>query len=209
VLYLLDSSGLLSHYEKVDYSYVIPARGARTLGAVLQERRTPYSLLIVGGSGLLLLRLIDRPTGDLDVVGMADNGHYSKVEVLPRPLADAALQVAQALELSEDWLNTGPASLMDFGLPEGWEGRIEVRQYGGLEIHIPSRFDQICFKLYAATDRGPNDKHFKDLQTLGPSADELRTAALWTVTQDHSEGFRKELIGCLGSMDVEMTDANF
>ncbi|MGO8863407.1 MAG: DUF6036 family nucleotidyltransferase [Acidimicrobiales bacterium] len=181
----------------------------RTLGAVLQQRRTPYSLLIVGGSGLLLLRLIDRPTGDLDVVGMSDNGRYVKVESLPEPLADAALQVAQALELSEDWLNTGPASLMDFGLPQGWETRIEVRQYGGLEIHIPSRFDQICFKLYAAVDRGPDDKHFKDLQLLNPSADELTTAAHWTVTHDPSEGFRKELLGCLGSMGVEMTDADF
>lgn len=180
----------------------------RTLGAVLQERRTPYSLLIVGGSGLLLLRLIDRPTGDLDVVGMSDNGRYVKVEVLPEPLAAAATQVAQALELPQDWLNTGPASLMDFGLPEGWEKRIEVRQYGGLEIHIPSRFDQICFKLYAATDRGPDDKHYKDLQTLNASPEELRTAARWTVTHDPSEGFRGELLGCLRSMGVEMTDAD-
>jgi hypothetical protein len=158
---------------------------------------------------LLLLRLIDRPTGDLDVVGMSDNGHYTKVEVLPEPLADAARQVAQALELSEDWLNTGPASLMDFGLPEGWEDRIEVRRYGGLEIHITSRFDQICFKLYAAVDRGPDDKHFKDLEILKPSPEELKTASLWTVTQDPSEDFRQELLGCLGSMGVEMNDADF
>lgn len=106
----------------------------RTLGSVLQERKTPYSPLIVGGSGLLLLRLIDRPTADLDVIGMSDNGRYLKIESLPRPLAEAAVQVAQALELSEDWLNTGPASLMDSGLPQGWEKRIEVRRYDGLEI---------------------------------------------------------------------------
>jgi len=148
----------------------------RSLGAVLQQRRTPYSLLVVGGSGLLLLRLIDRPTGDLDVVGLADNGNYVKVEVLPRPLAEAALQVAQALDLPDDWLNTGPASLMDFGLPAGWEERIEVRQYGGLEVHIPSRFDQVCLKLYAAVDRGPDDKHFKDPQLLEPQPEELRIA---------------------------------
>ena len=181
----------------------------RSLGAVLQQRRTPYNLLVVGGGGLLLLRLIDRPTGDLDVVGLADNGNYVKVEVLPRPLAEAALQVAQALDLPDDWLNTGPASLMDFGLPAGWEERIEVRQYGGLEVHIPSRFDQVCFKLYAAVDRGPDDKHFKDLQLLEPSPEELRTAARWTVTHDPSEGFRKELIGCLSALGVEMNDADF
>ena len=49
----------------------------RMLGAVLQERRTPYGLLIVGGSGLLLLRLIDRPTGDLDVVALSDDVEVS------------------------------------------------------------------------------------------------------------------------------------
>ena len=125
---------------------------------------------------------------------MSVNGRYVKIESLPQPLAEAAVQVAQALELSEGWLNTGPASLMDFGLPQGWEERIEVRHYGGLEIHVPSRFDQICFKLYAAVDRGPDDKHFRDLQVLQPSVDELTQAAKWTVTHDPSEAFRQELI---------------
>ena len=132
-----------------------------------------------------------------------------RIESLPKPLAEAAVHVAQALELSEDWLNTGPASLMDFGLPQGWEERIEVRRYGGLEIHVPSRFDQICLKLYAAVDRGPDDKHYRDLQILQPSAGDLRRAARWTVTHDPSEAFRQELIKCLGSMDVVMTDAEF
>lgn len=179
----------------------------RTLGSVLQERKTPYSPLIVGGSGLLLLRLIDRSTGDLDVMGMSDNGRYVKIESLPRPLAEAAVQVAQALELSEDWLNTGPASLVDFGLPQGWEERIEVRRHDALEIHVPSRFVQICFKLNAAlNNRGPDDKHFRDLRMLQPSADELKKAARWTVTHDPSEAFRQELITCLGGMDVVMSD---
>ena len=51
---------------------------------------------------------------------------------------------------------------MDFGLPQGWEGRIVTRQFGGLCLNLPAREDQICFKLYAAVDRGPNDKHFED-----------------------------------------------
>jgi len=99
----------------------------RTLGAVLQQRDTPYSILVVGGGSLLLLRLIDRPTGDLDVVGLTEKGVYRKIETLPAPLATAAAQVARALELDDTWLNTGPASLMDLGLPSGWEDRISVR----------------------------------------------------------------------------------
>ncbi len=166
-----------------------------SLGAVLQQRDTPFSLLVVGGGSLLLLRLIDRPTGDLDVVGLSENGKYHKIEALPPPLSTAAAQVAQALGLTDNWLNTGPASLMDFGLPSGWEERISVRTYGALEVHIPSRFDLVCFKLYAAVDRGPNDKHYTDLQTLQPTADELTQAARWTITHDPSEGFRSELLG--------------
>ena len=71
-----------------------------SLGAVLEQRRTPYSLLVVGGSSLLLLRLIDRPTGDLDVIGLVDNGQYRKLDQLPEPLATAASQVGQALGLA-------------------------------------------------------------------------------------------------------------
>ena len=67
---------------------------------------------------------------------------------------------------------------MEFGLPLGWEERIEVRHYGALEIHLTSRFDQICFKLYAATDRGPDDKHFHDRVQLRPTKEELLTAAV-------------------------------
>ncbi len=180
----------------------------RTLGAVLQQRDTPYSILVVGGGSLLLLRLIDRPTGDLDVVALAEKGVYRKIETLPAPLATAAAQVARALELADTWLNTGPASLMDFGLPSGWEDRIAVRTYGALEVHISSRFDLICFKLYAAVDRGPNDKHYSDLQEMESTADELTQAARWTITHDPSEVFRNELLGCLASLGVEVSDGD-
>jgi hypothetical protein len=133
----LDSSG---YNARMSFQLDALEEALRSLGAVLQQRRTPYRLLVVGGGSLLLLRLIDRPTGDLDVVGVAEDGEYHKLEVLPAPLATAAAQVAQALGLADNWLNTGPASLMDFGLPSGFEDRITIRTYGGLDVHIPSRF---------------------------------------------------------------------
>jgi hypothetical protein len=81
-----------------------------------------------------------------------------------------------------------------------------MRQYGGLILHLPSREDQICFKLYAAIDRGPNDKHHSDLRNLGPSSAELLFAAKWAVTHDPSTAFRDELIQCLASLGVEVSD---
>ena len=178
----------------------------RILGAVLQDRGTPFGLLIVGGGNLLLLGLIDRPTADVDVIGVKDGTHYRQATELPEPLLSAAADVADALGIPAKWINSGPASLMEFGLPLGWEERIEVRQYGALEIHLMSRFDQICFKLYAATDRGPDDKHFHDLVQLRPTKEELLTAATWTRTHDPSEGFRSMLIGCLERFGVEADD---
>jgi uncharacterized nucleotidyltransferase DUF6036 len=154
-----------------------------TLGAILQDRRMPYELLAIGGSSLLLLGLIDRPTGDLDILALFESGAVRKLEELPEPLNAAAQQVATALGLSQNWLNAGPSSLMDFGLPQGWEGRVVTRQFGGPCLNLPAREDQICFKLYAAVDRGPNDKHFEDLKKLNPTAEELVFAARWTVTR--------------------------
>ena len=178
----------------------------RTLGAVLQDRGTPFGLLIVGGGNLLLLGLIDRPTADVDVIGVKDGDHYRQATELPEPLVRAAADVADALGIPAGWINSGPASLMEFGLPPDWEERVEVRQYGALEIHLTSRFDQICFKLYAATDRGPDDKHFHDLVQLAPTKEELLRAAAWTRTHDPSEGFRTMLIGCLDRFGVKADD---
>jgi hypothetical protein len=192
----------------MDFQLEALEEALRTLGSVLEQRGHPFGLLVVGGSSLLLLGLLDRPTGDLDVIGLADNGHYRKITALPDPLANAAAQVGRALDLANNWLNTGPASLMDFGLPEGWERRIEVRQYGALEVHLPSRVDQICLKLYPAVDRGPNDKHYYDLQKLEPSSAELLFAARWAITHDPSAGFRSELVECLASMEVEVNNAD-
>lgn len=84
-----------------------------------------YGILVAGGSSLLLLGLISRPTADLDVIGLATPGNatpgdYVKADRIPPALAEAVRDVATVLELAPAWLNNGPASLMDLGLPEGY-----------------------------------------------------------------------------------------
>ena len=175
----------------------------RTLGAILQDRQTPFGLLVVDGGNLPQLGLIDRPTADLDVIALTGGTHYQQASRLPEPLQRAAAEVADALDIPAMWLNNEPAALMEFGLPRGWEERVEVRRYGALEIHLTSRYDQICFKLYAAVDRGPDVKHFHDLVRLEPTEAELLSAAVWTRTQDPSDGFRSMLVGCLDRFGVE------
>jgi hypothetical protein len=137
----------------------------QSLGAVLESRGVAMGILVAGGSGLLLLGLVERPTADVDILGLVGEGHrYSKADPIPAPLEEAVRDVGRTLGLTERWLNNGPAELMDLGLPPGLESRVEIRRYGSLEIHIPSRGDLVSFKLYAAVDQGPRSKHFSDLR---------------------------------------------
>jgi len=182
----------------------------RTLGAVLESRGFSARILVAGGSSLLLLGLIDRPTADLDVIGLATGDRYVKAEKIPPALADAARDVGAALGLGDNWLNNGPASLFDFGLPEGYEKRVSVHHYGGLEVHIPGRVDLLAFKLYAAVDQSGkrNTKHLSDLKDMEPMPVELLTAARWTRTHDPSEGYKGELIRVLVYLGAEVSDAD-
>lgn len=179
-----------------------------TLGDVLVERGHSVGILVIGGSSLLLLGFVERPTADVDVVGFAEPGGYRKAESLPAFLAEAVGDVGGALALGPSWLNVGPAGLIDFGLPEGLEHRVAVRRFGALDVHLPAREDLICFKLYAAVDQGPRSKHMDDLHALGPSSDELVAAARWTRTHDTSVGFLAELRSALAHFGVEVDDGD-
>jgi hypothetical protein len=172
------------------------------LGRVLKSRGLAYDLVTIGGSSLMLLGLLQRPTRDLDVVAFVEGEHYVKVRALPAPLEQAVREIGGVLDIGPNWLNIGPADLMDFGLPEGFAERTEVRQYGSLTLRVAGRDDQIALKLYAAADQGQQSKHFQDLRKLEPSQEELIRAARWTTTHDPSEGFRGELVVILDALNV-------
>jgi hypothetical protein len=181
------------------------ARALALLGAVLEERSLSYELVAVGGSALLLLGFLERPTRDLDVVALIRAGRYVPAHPLPDDLVNAVRDVGGTLGIGETWLNSGPSALLEYGLPAGFAHRVETRRFGPLTIRLASRPDQICFKVYAAADQGPNSKHFEDLKALAPTTRELVDAARWARTHDPSEGFLGELIGLLRTMGL--TDA--
>jgi hypothetical protein len=172
----------------------------------LAIRETRVELVVVGGSGLVALGQIDRATRDVDLVALRNADGLFNPEPLPVALQEAIAQVAIDFRLPEDWLNSGPRSLMDFGLPRRFEERTVEQAIGPhLTVHFASRFDQIHFKLYAMVDLGPG-KHEQDLRAMEPTADELLTAARWTVANDPSEGYRMVLLQALEAMGV--SDAN-
>ena len=120
----------------------------------------------------------------------------------------AAARVAAEARVPADWLNAGPADLLHFGLPEGFDERLTRRWFGPAPtVHFASRLDQIHFKLYAMVDQGPG-RHEADLRALAPTVEELHAAALWTRTHDPSLGFRSELILALRHLGVEDVDVD-
>lgn len=165
------------------------------------DRDQYYEVVAIGGGSLLLLGQVHRATKDLDLVALMEDDHFISANPLPFNLLQA--EVGKALQLGKEWLNPGPSSLLDLGLPPGFKTRMQTCHYGGLTIHLSGRLDQICFKLYAAVDQGPYSKHFADLTFLQPMRDELIVAKKWCITHDVSEAFAEELNKVLIALRID------
>jgi hypothetical protein len=140
--------------DKLDADRLLSA-----LGEQLAAAGQRFELIVIGGSGLLALGLIERSTRDVDLLAVRSDGEQGSAKPLPAVLGTARDRVARDFSLPVDWLNPGPTDLLDFGLPEGFIDRLERRDYGdSLTVYFASRYDQIHFKLYAMVDQGPG-KH--------------------------------------------------
>ena len=175
--------------------------GALTvLGQLLSDRKLHYEVVAIGGGSLLLLGLIERTTRDLDLVALMKERELISAKPLPKPLIQAVDDVGKILNLGKDWMNIGPSSLLESGLPPGFMKRLHIRQYKGLTVYLADRFDQICFKLYASVDQGPKSKHYMDLHALKPSKKELMQAKSWCIAQDVSPDFEKDINQAIESL---------
>ena len=159
------------------------------LGRLLAGRGFGYEIVVVGGSALLLLGIIQRPTHDLDVLAVVEDGEYVSAQPLPPELGNAARDVATELELAPDWLNGVVSAQLRSGLPPGFRDRVETRIYGTLIVHVAGRLDQIYLKLFAAVDHSGRGKHADDLRRLSPTRQELLDAAEWVRGQDIGPAF--------------------
>lgn len=185
----------------------IPTGELDAVLSALGEQLTALSafahIVVIGGSGLQAINVVARPTRDVDVVALEDEGVLVSADPLPEALIAAAALVARDFGLAHDWLNPGPTSLLDLGLPDGFVGRVVQRDYGpGLAVSFASRRDHVFFKFYAWADRGaPRD--FSDLQHLAPSAEELRAAARWARTHNMPGPFDDAVERALADFDVD------
>ena len=184
------------------------SKALAALGEVLAERDLAYEVVLVGGGNLLLRGIISRPTRDGDLLGQIDDGKIISIKELPEDLAQAVADVGDAFGLAADWLNLGPATLLDLGVPPGFAGRLTRTDYGPLTVWFAGTYDLICFKLYAAADNWPTrGRHLSDLRALEPTPDQLLSAAAWTRTHDPSPAFRSLLVAVLDDLGVGDIDA--
>lgn len=105
--------------------------------------------VVIGGSALVLLGVIQRLTRDVDILAPA----------LPEAITTAARDFArrqrqEGVDLIDDWLNNGPTQLGDV-LPAAWSERV-VRVFEGeaLVLSTLGRPDLLKSKLFALCDRG-------------------------------------------------------
>ena len=190
--------------DQKDVELVLSALGEQ-LESLLDK---PVELLVCGGSALNVLGLVRRATKDVDIlayIGRSEKGEafLIKADSLTPELVMAAKKVARDFNLPDDWLNTGPASAVDLGLPNGFMQRATTRVFGNkLAIHFLGHYDQIHFKLYATVDQGAG-KHFDDLLGLKPTSEEIESAARWSMTHDVSDGYKQNLKNLLKYMGFE------
>ncbi len=109
----------------------------QALGDLLAARGLHYEVVVVGGGNLMLRGLISRPTTkDLDLLGQWTPAGLVPMRPMPEPLREAVADVSRAYDLATDWVNVGPDALLDLGLPGGFDGRLERREYGGLVVWL-------------------------------------------------------------------------
>jgi hypothetical protein len=161
-----------------------------------------HHLVVIGGSGLVAIGAISRPTRDVDVLAIEKSGVLFSADPLPAAVAAAAATVARDLELAADWLNAGPADLLD-GVPAGFYDRLTTRDYGAaLRVSFASRIDQIFFKLDALIDR-EEPRDLADLRQLAPTSAELHDAARWARTHLAPGPYDDALARALEAFGVE------
>jgi len=164
------------------------------LGRRLSDLGLEAEIVVIGGGALLLTGLTTRSTKDVDIVALMKGKELVSPDALPALFFEAAREVSQEYRFEPDWMNTGPKELLRHGLPAGFVRRCMTFRFHALTLQVADRFDQIHLKLYAATDSGPESRHFRDLLGLQPTSAELLSAGRWCLTHDPSPGFRGFLL---------------
>ncbi len=172
------------------------------LSEQLGETDSNLEMVVCGGAALNIMGYVNRTTIDVDIMAFVNQDRSLQKNCrVYNQLCRAAGRVRKDFNLPADWLNTGPSDIMDLGIPDGLMERVKTFRYGqNLIVHFLDRYDQIHFKLYAATDNSRASVHYRDLLLLEPTEEEILKAAKWAVTHDVSKEFKLLLKDLLVNM---------
>ncbi|MDD2710177.1 MAG: hypothetical protein PHV34_19510 [Verrucomicrobiae bacterium] len=201
-------------------NYVIDEKNAINRDRILQalealgklmelEEHQPVRLVCCGGAAMNILGTISRLTGDVDVICIAQL-IKGRIRLLPGMAVSNEFDklvgvVARKQGIKETWLNFGPASLLEFGLPPGVENRLKRRAFGKrLIVYFVSRMDQVHLKMLAVMNPGKRQMvHLSDLMELKPRANEVKAAVAWLLKRKTSRPYRKSLAEVLDRIGYE------
>jgi len=184
-------------------------RSLNLLGEFLADGPSLPVWLVVGGGGALLVqRLSNRPTRDVDVMALREwEGNVISAYPLPMAVKDAAAKVADELRLDSDWLN-GAASLHGFDLsllPTSFWRDLDTRAFGEtLKVSFIRRSGLILLKLSAALDRDQR-RDMEDLLSLKPTRTETEESLRWILQHLHGTTTHPKLhplLQALGHADL-------
>ena len=109
---------------------------------LLWQDSPAIEIVVCGGSALIATGLVQRTTQDLDIIALMDAGELLDSEPLPDYLLEAADKVGKMIHLPTGWLNNGPASQFNMGLPPGFQQRLSTTVIGEkLTVHYIGRID--------------------------------------------------------------------
>ncbi len=168
----------------------------------------PLNVAVCGGSALIAVALVARPTKDVDVVALLRvnqaNVEILEVKSLPTDVERLAAEIGTELGIREDWFNFNASPLIAFGFPPNMTSRLIKKSYGiCLTVYFISRFDQVHFKIYAAMDPKDGTRHLSDLLDLKPKEHEVRAAVSWLLGRKASAEFKAALCQVLERIGYE------
>lgn len=84
-----------------------------------REEGEPLGIVVLGGTALLLMGIVERGTSDVDLLALADppgpetgvSGRIRPPDPLPERLEEGIERVARDFRLPASWMNAGPARI--------------------------------------------------------------------------------------------------
>ena len=171
---------------------VLPREIIQQFDEYLVAQNLVFEAVVIGGTALALLNIIDRQTKDCDVLCPSIND-----DVLAASRAFAKRLSDSGQELDDNWLNNGPESLMKV-LPDGWQERLQT-VFKGQALHLRSlgRRELLMSKVFALCDRGLD---LADCIALSPTHSELDEISPWLMKQDGNPGWPTHAKGVVADL---------